>query len=159
MDAPKGQGYDLSKAVSQATEHVQDRQSAFEEAAEQQKPKSSGTLLAVAGVVFLGVLAWDAYVLTRPPEVPSAAVQEEHLRFFVSDAVDLIEQFSAEQGRLPTRADLGDLLDEEISYEVRGEGFVVGMEGEGVSVEYDSRQTLADWMAFGPRAGGGGGAT
>ena len=145
-----------SEAVSQASTHVQQRKLAIEEAAERQKPKSRGLLLVEAAVIFAGVIAWDIYVYTRPQEIPPPAEEAVDLRWFVSDVVELIEDFHAEQGRLPTRADLGDLLDEEFSYDIRGEGYVVGLEGEGARVEYDGSVPLDEWVSSGATGSGGG---
>lgn len=149
MADQKGTKHDWSNVVSEASQHVQARAAAIEEAADQQRGAPRGAVLAVVGVLLAVVLAWDVYVFTRPPELPAPAVEAENLRYFVADAVDVVEDFRAEQGRLPTRAELGDLLDPEITYETRGNGFVVGAEGEGVSVEYDSRMPLSEWIASG----------
>lgn len=140
---------DWSDAVSQASEHVQAREVALEEAAEQQQPKSRGPVIAALSVLLVAVASWNVYQLLQPPSLPSAYEEATHLRFFVADAVDLIEDFRADEGRLPTHADLGDLLDEELIYEVRGEVYVVGMEGETTRVEYESTMPFEDWMAFG----------
>jgi hypothetical protein len=148
MDEPK-ESPDWSEVVDQAAEHVHKRRAAIQEAAEQQRPRSHGPTLAAVCVVLLGVLAWDVYVISRPPDLPSPAVEAENLRYFVVEAVDVIEDFRADQGRLPTRADLGDLLDEDILYQTRGTGYVVSAEGEGASVEYDSGMPLAEWIATG----------
>ena len=156
MDDPKPRPGDWSEAVSEASAHVQQRKVAVEEATERQKPKSTGRLLAAAAVIFAGVIAWDVYVLMQPPEVPPPAEEAVDLRWLVADAVELIEDFRADEGRLPTRADLGDLLDEEFSYEIRGEAYVVGLEGEGTRVQYDGSVPLDEWVSSGGRGTGDG---
>lgn len=155
MDDPTSPKTDWSDAVSAASRHVRDRTAAIEEAAERQKPKSRAPILAAVGVIFVAVLGWNVYVLAQPPELPGPAEEALHLRYFVGDAVNLIEDFRAEEGRLPTRADLGDLLDAEIRYDAGEGGYVVGLEGEQVSVEYDGSVPLDAWVAAGTDAGGG----
>jgi hypothetical protein len=154
MDDQKGAPQGWSNVVSEASRHVKERRAAIEEAQERQKPKSRAPILAAVVAVLVAVVAWDVYVFTRPPELPTPEREAANLRWFVGDAVNLIEDYRAETGRLPTRADLGDLLDDEIVYEIQGEGYVVIMEGERASVEYESGVPLEDWMAFGDREGG-----
>ena len=159
MDDPKPMPGDWSEAVSQASAHVEQLEVAMEEATERQKPKSRGPLLAAAAVILAGVITWDIYVLSQPPEIPLPADEAVDLRWFVADVVELIEDFRAGQGRLPTRADLGDLLDPEFSYEIRGERYVVGLEGEGTRVEYDGSVPLDEWVSSGATGTGEGGAS
>jgi hypothetical protein len=142
--APRG----LSDAVSEATSHVQAR-AHVGEAATRPHDRSRGRLLAFAVTMLGGVLALDAYVLTRAPAPLPPTEEAEDLRRFVGMAVELIEDFRAETGRLPSRGDLGDLLDPELFYRVADGSYVVGLEGEGVSVEYDSGTPLDAWIDSG----------
>ncbi len=134
-------------AVSEASDHVQERKTAAEEAAERAKPKASGLALAVASAILASVVAWDAYVLTRPPEGLPPAEQEVDLAWLVVDAVDLIESYREDEGRLPTAADLSDLLDEEVSYTTQGDRYFVVAVSDEVRVEYDSSLSIEEWIA------------
>ena len=156
MEDTKPTTGDWSDAVSQASDHVVQRDRAIEEAAEGQKPKSKGPLLAAVALIFACVIVWDVQVLTRPPPDLSATEEALHLRWFVAEAVGVIEDFRDENGQLPTRADLGDQMDEEVFYAVRGEAYVVGLDGERITVEYDGTVPLDEWVPFESTASEGG---
>jgi hypothetical protein len=143
-----------SDVVAKATDHVQQRDVAAEEAAERQKPHARGPIIAAAAVVFAGVIAWDFYAFSQPPEPPPPEETIVDLRWFVADAVELIEGFRSEGGRLPSRADLGDLLSDDIVYEVRGDAYTVAAASGGVRVQYDGSMSLRRWVQG---DGGGGG--
>jgi hypothetical protein len=145
---------DWSEVVSKASEHVQERRVAADEAAERQKPRARGPVLAAAAVVFAGVLAWDLYMFAQPPEPPPLEEVTVDLRWFVADAVELIEGFRAENGRLPARADLGDLLPADIVYEIRGDTYVVAASEEGLRVEFDGSLPLQRWVQGDAAVGG-----
>ncbi len=145
---------DWSEVVAKASEHVQERHVAAEEAAERQKPRARGPVLAVAAVAFAGVLAWDFYMFAQPPEPPPLEETTVDLRWLVADAVELIEGFRSENGRLPARADLGDLLPADIMYELRGDTYVVAAAEEGIRVEFDGSVPLQRWVQD-DGAGGG----
>ncbi len=138
---------DFSDVVSNASNHVREREVAIQEAAERSKPKADAPRLVVALLILAGVVVWDGYALSRPPEEAPVAEQEEDLRWLVTDAVDLIESYRDEDGRLPAPGELTDLLDEEVSYTPQGAGYVVIAETESARVEYDSSVSIADWLA------------
>ncbi len=149
---------ELSDAVSKASEHVRERKAASEEAAERAKPKSSGPRLALAMVVLAAVVAWDAYVLTRPPEGLPPAEQEVDLGWLVVDAVELIESYREDEGRLPTAVELRDLLDEAVSYRAQGGRYFLVVQSDDVRVEYDDSVSIDEWLAArGLNEGGGNG--
>jgi hypothetical protein len=139
-----------AEVVAEASAHVRDRDSAVEAAGELQKPRSRGPILAAAAVVLAGVVAWDFYMLSRPPEPAPPGEEVVDLRWFVADAVELIEAFRDENGRLPSRADLDEKLPAELEYEARGEGYVVALAGEANRVVYDGSVPLAGWVEGAP---------
>ena len=141
-------GGDWNEAIAQAQEHVEERGHAAEEAASRQKPKAQGPIIAAAVVVLVAVIGWNLRVLSQPPaDIP---VQEEvHLAWFISDAVEAIEDFQADEGRLPTVEEAGELLEDDIVYESRGEAYAITVEGdEGTTVTYDSSTPLSDWLNY-----------
>ncbi len=143
-----------SDVIAKAADHVQQRQVAAGEAAERQKPRARGPVIAAAAVVFAGVLAWDFYAFSQPLESPPPEETIVDLRWFVADAVELIEGFRSEGGRLPSRADLGDLLSDDIVYEVRGDAYTVAAASGGVRVEYDGSLSLLRWVQGDSAVGG-----
>ena len=87
-------------------------------------------------------------MLTRPPESLPVADQQIDLSWFVLGAVDAVESFRFTQSRLPSREDLVGILDDEVTYTVVGEGYVVVAETNGVQVEYRSGVTLERWISL-----------
>lgn len=134
-------------ALSEASQHVSARYAAEEEAAEKQKPKSQGPKLAVVTVLFLAVVAWDFRAWVAPPEPMPAAQERENLAWVVADAVESVEDFWVDEGRLPTPADAVDLLGEDITYVVAGDGFSITVEGDGERMTYDGSLSLEEWIA------------
>jgi len=137
---------DLSEAVSRASVHVKERGVAAQEAAERQKPRSQAPALVGAAVIFAAVIAWDVYAFSRAPApVPTDELRVD-LRWLVADAVGVIEGFRIETGRLPTRAELGDLLAEDLLYEVRGDSYVVAVAEGALRVQFDGTVPLDRWV-------------
>ncbi|MCH7990911.1 MAG: hypothetical protein IIC35_00660 [Gemmatimonadetes bacterium] len=134
-----GDAFRIYRASSGACARLE----AIQRAAE---PQIEGTVVAAAAVLLAAVIAWDVHVMTRPQNMPLPADEAVDLRWFLADAVELIENFRAEEGRLPSRADLGDLLGDSFSLEIRGQMYVIGLEGAGTSVRYDGSVPLDEWV-------------
>lgn len=149
MNDPKPTPEDWSEVLSEANVDAREHTLAGEQAVARQRPKSQTPVRVAAVVILAGVIAWDVHVMTRPQEMPLPADEAVDLRWFVADAVELIEGFRAEEGRLPTRNDLGDLLAEPFSLEIRGQGYVIGLERAGARVEYDGSVPLDEWLSPG----------
>lgn len=138
---------EASDALSEASAHVRERKAASEEAAERAKPKSSGTSLVIALMILAVVAAWDVYGLTRPPAGLPPAEQEADLSWFVVDAVELIEGYRGDEGRLPTAVELPDLAEEGLTYTPQGDAYVVVVESDDVRLVYDSSLSIDEWIA------------
>jgi len=143
---PKATPSDWSEALSESTEQAREHALAWKQSGAPQKRRSQGALVAAAAVLLAAVTAWDVHVMTRPQNMPLPADEAVDLRWFLADAVELIENFRAEEGRLPSRADLGDLLGDSFSLEIRGQMYVIGLEGAGTSVRYDGSVPLDEWV-------------
>lgn len=156
MSARNGGPVDWSDAVSAASRHVEERAVAEERAAERARPKRNAAWLAMAFGVLVAVAVWDARVLTRTNDPPSAIQQEMDLRWLVADVVQGAEDFRAAEGGLPKASDLLDLLWGDMVYELRDAGYVVLAEGDGIRLEFDGTIPLAEWVALGASEAGPG---
>lgn len=136
---------DWRQAVSEATDHVQDRVVAGKAAAEKQRPKGQGAKILFALLMLLGVLTWDVRQLTIEPEIPEID-ERAHLAWFIADGVDLIEDFRFEQGRLPTTAEASAFLEDDMAYDEMDGEFQISIEGDGIVLEYDSEESFQEWM-------------
>ena len=148
-----GDGWD--DAVSEASKHVLERTQAKEQVAERQKPRAEGPKIAVLALVLLGVVAWNVHVLTGAPRAVPREDERQSLPWFVSDAVDLIEDFRVDMGRLPDNAEAIDLLDEDVVYETRGDGYFISVSGDRATIEYLSVDDFSTWLAIQTDQGGG----
>lgn len=146
------EGKDWSGAVDEVLDTVAEHEAAIEEAEERQRPKSRTPMLVGALTLLVLVGVWNAWVLTRPPESLPPEVVSDGLRYTVQMAAEAIQDFRAEQGRLPSAAEVADYLDDFVVYVVTIDGFAVtAMDGE-VQVTYDGSVPLEVWMA---ETGGG----
>lgn len=136
-----------SDVVSDVVEHIRRRDVAMEVAIERAKPRSGSPWLAVVSVALAVAVLWDVYSLTRPPDGLPPAEQEADLGWLVADAVELIESYREAEGRLPTAVELSDLLDGDVSYAARGDGYVMVAESDDIRVEYHSSVSIEDWLA------------
>ena len=145
-----------NEALSDAAAHVVERASAQAQVKEKAKPRPRGPILAGLSFLLVLVAGWDVYVLTRPPEGLPASEQEVDLRWTVAEVVEAVEDFREVEGRLPTGSELVEITDEEeVSYTVEGERFRVGLEVDGVRVEYDGSISLDAWTEQAPTASSG----
>ena len=141
-------GGDWNEAIAEASEHVEERGHAADEAAAKQKPRSQGPIIAALSVALVAVVFWNVRALSQPPaDIP--IVEEEHLTWFVTDAVEAIEDFQTDEGRLPTVDEAGELLEDDVEYAVSGETYSLTLVGEdGLSMTYESSTPLNDWMIY-----------
>ena len=117
-----------------------------------QKPKSRTPILVGALALLVVVGAWNVWALTRPPEGLPPEIVADGLRYTVQLAAEAVEDFRADQGRLPSAEEVADYLDDFVVYVVTSDGFAVtAMDGE-VQVTYDGSVPLEAWMA---ETGGG----
>lgn len=140
------QGGDWNEAIAEASEHVQERGHAAEEAAAKQKPRSQGPIVAALSIALIVVGFWNVRALSKPPaDIPIQ--EEEHLTWFVTDAVETIEDFQADEGRLPTADEAAELLEDDVEYAIHGETYSLTLVGdEGMTMTYESSTPLNDWM-------------
>lgn len=146
MSASDANDQDWNQAIAQATEHVEERSHAAEEAATRQRPRSEGPLIAVASVALTLVIMWNVRVLSAPPkDIP---IQEEvHLAWFVADAAEAIQDFRADEGRLPTAAEAAEITEDDVTYSLVDDTYLLSIDGaEGVNVTYESTTPLVDWL-------------
>lgn len=137
------------EAVSEATQHVADRRQAEDRADERQKPRSDAPRIAAALVALAIVSAWNVRALVRAPEPVPAIEERAHLAWFVADAVELVEDFRAERERLPNRQEATALFeDEDVTYAISGERYVLTMTGDSVALRYESATPLDTWLAL-----------
>lgn len=139
--------------ISQAADHVDegDSQLADVQARLERAEGESRTrrYLLLLLPVLVAVVAWNAWAFTRPPDVPPDAEIALALRETAGAVAKEALALAAQQGRLPTRAELGDELDDQLTYEVHGEGFVVTNTDGVIQVRYDGSRPVDDWVASG----------
>lgn len=151
VDAPAG---DWSTAVSEATRHVEERLDAQGVAGERQGPVSRRGLLTVASIVLLGLIAANIWLVVQPATASDPMFYaRENRAWTLVDAADVIEDFRLETGRLPTADEVTADLEDVVSYQSRGDEYVLTL-SEGPTLSYDSALPLEDWLAA--VTGGGG---
>jgi hypothetical protein len=135
------------EAVGDAAKHVTARDEAMAEAARRQRPQLHSPRLLVAAVVLIGVLCADIWLWTRDQPTEAAAQEREQLAWLVVDAVDAIEDFRAEEGRLPDADESFADLGEDVRYERTATGFAVTVEGDGPPLTFDGTLPIERWVA------------
>ena len=139
-------GSDWADAVTAANEHVTARSEAANEVSARNRARTHGPRIAIALVVLVSALAWDAWLWTRSPA--GAALQNEvaQLAWLVADAVETVEDHRAEDGALPEASELADLLTGDVLYQPRDEGFSVSVDGADTRVTWDGALPLHEWL-------------
>ena len=151
VDAPAG---DWSTAVSEATRHVEERLDAQAVAEERQGPVSRQGLVTVASMVLLGLIAANVWLIVQPATASDPLFYaRENRAWTLVDAADVIEDFRLETGRLPTADEVAADLEEVVSYQSRGDEYVLTL-SDGPTLSYDSTLPVEDWLAA--VTGGGG---
>ena len=151
VDAPAG---DWSTAVSEATRHVEERLDAQAVAEERQGPVSRQGLVTVASMVLLGLIAANVWLIVQPATASDPLFYaRENRAWTLVDAADVIEDFRLETGRLPTADEVAADLEEVVSYQSRGDEYVLTL-SDGPTLSYDSALPVEDWLAA--VTGGGG---
>lgn len=142
---------DFQGAVADAAKAVAETKAAQDEAAERQKPRPRGPILVASLVLLVVVGIYDWYVLTRPPEALPDDIVAADLRISVGTLAEEIDLFFAQEGRLPTVADLtaDELLDEGVTYAAQDSGYTITATDEVVTVTYESATDLESWIAGG----------
>lgn len=138
---------DWAGAVDEVLDRVAAHEAAVEEVAERQKPRSRLPWLVAALAVLLGVAAWDVWLLSRPPEGLPDVVVLEDLRYEVQLVAEVVEDFRAEEGRLPQAAEIAEYLDEDLEYRSDGTSYVLIARDGDLSAVYDGSVPLAEWVA------------
>jgi len=147
MDQNEPKGRDWNEAITEASEHVEARGAAVEEAKEKQRPRDSGPVLAAATLILVLSLAWVGFRFQAPPE--AVPINETvNLAWFVVDAVELVEDFRAEAGRLPEPGEVATMFEEGTVYSAAGDGYTVTIDDGDRSIEYSSETPLNEWVAI-----------
>lgn len=71
------------------------------------------------------VVAWDAWMLTRPPTLPPCEEQAYALRQTAGAVAEEVLAILSAEGRLPAQAEVAHMLDEELTYQWVADGFVI----------------------------------
>ena len=141
--------------VSEAAEGVAQQETAELEARARPRPDRSRLVLPLS-VVFLGIVMWDAYTITRPPRALPPIEQEADLRQYVAEIADAVDMFLVSEGRLPGLEEIAHLLGPAISYQLQGNDYVVTAEAGGVRITYDRSVSLDEWVLLRTTADGEG---
>lgn len=150
---PPKQDPNWHATISKAADHVDegDSQLADVQARRERAEGESRTrrYLLLLLPVLAAVAAWNAWAFTRPPDVPPDADIGLALRETAGALAREALALAARQGRLPPPAELGEELDDELTYELVGEGFVVTNTDGVIQVRYDGSRPVDDWVASG----------
>ncbi len=137
-----------SDAVSEATRHVEERQEAQAAVDDVGGPVSRRVLVIAASVVLLALVGANVWLLVQPASASDAMFYaRENRAWTLADAADVVEDFRLETGRLPTPEEVADDMGDVVSYEVRGDVYVLSLADEGPELAYESSVPLEDWLA------------
>ena len=101
---------------------------------------------ALGAILALSVVAAVLSFLLPSRTQPEADVEAD-LRWAVANVVREVEAFRARTGALPEPERLRILVGEHVTYEPRGDVYVVTGERDRVRVVYDGRTPLDAWLA------------
>lgn len=146
---PGKQGPDWDATVSRAVDHVEESDQAVAEADARRSRSRPGTYVLVALPLLAAVVAWNVWAFTRAPDVPPDTEVAFALRQTAGALAAEVLAVQALQGRLPTPAELADLVDEELTYSLAEGGFVITNTDGVVQVTYDGSVPVAEWVANG----------
>lgn len=146
---PQGQGHDWHGAVSEAVEDLAETESEVAEVQARQRRSRAATYTLMALPVLAAVVAFNVWSFNRPPELLPDTEIAFALRQTAGALAEEVLALQARQGRLPTPDELGGYVDDELTYALRGEGFVVTNTDGVLAVTYDGSRPVADWVANG----------
>jgi hypothetical protein len=142
-DVPTGN--DWEQVVSEATEHVRVRGSAVAAASEKQKPKSQAPKIAVLSVLLVAAIGVNVWQWTRRPAPMPAAEEATNMAWSIVDVAQAVEDFRADEGRLPSADDIAPLLNEDVTYQVVGTSYSVTVSGDSGSLTFDGSTDVEAW--------------
>lgn len=145
----KDAGDDWRDAVSEAVEDLTEMENAVAEVNARQRRGRAATYTFMALPVLAVVVAWNVWSFQRTPEVPPDPEIASALRQTAGALAEEVLALQERQGRLPTVAELGGYVDDELTYTLRGEGFVITNTDGVLQVTYDGRMPVAEWVANG----------
>jgi len=153
---PKDPGHDWHGAVSDAVDDLAETESAVAAVNARQRRGRAATYTLMSLPVLVAVVAWNVWSLKRPPEVLPDAEIASALRQTAGALAEEVMALQRQQGRLPTPAELGGYVDDELIYALRGEGFVITNTDGVLMVTYDGRMPVDQWVVNGgyTRVGG-----
>lgn len=146
---PQGQGHDWHGAVSDAMEDMAETENEVAEVRARRRRSKAATYTLLALPVLGAVLAWNVWSLTRTPQPAPDPEIALALRRTAGALAEEVLALQARQGRLPTADELGGYVDDELTYTVRGEGFVITNTDGVIAVRYEGAQPVAEWVAGG----------
>ena len=137
---------DWNDAISDASQHVADREQAGEEAAARQRPKSSAPRLIVTFVALVAVAAWNVQAYTAAPDPVPTQRARTGAAWLMADDIQAISDFAEEQGRLPDALEVNDLIDASVVYRPSDAGFTLASARQELGLVYDSQVPLEAWL-------------
>jgi len=138
-----------NQALADAKGRIEELEDALREADRRRATPRKKWALGIMVAALIGVGAWDAWVFTRPPQLPSPEDQAYALRRTAGALAEEVLATHAAEGRWPGTVELAEYLGDGLTYEVEGEGFVVrNTDGEFV-VAYDGSAPVEEWVERG----------
>ena len=138
-------GHDWEQVVSEATEQIRARGDVVAATARKQKPKSQGPTVALLSVLLTAAVALNIWQWNKPPSVMPESQERVNMAWTAVDVAEAVESFRADEGRLPTADEIGDLLDEHVTYQLVGDRYAVTVRGRSGSITYDGAEEPQDW--------------
>lgn len=142
-DVPTGNEWE--QVVSEATEHVRARGDAAAAAAQKQKPKSQAPKIVVLTVLLVGAIGANVWQWTRTPPPMEASEERIHMAWAAVDLAQAVDDFRADEGRLPTAEEIADVIDDDVVYQPLGDGYSITVTGEGGSITFDGTGDVEAW--------------
>lgn len=142
-------GSDWNRALSDALGKVAEEKAAAKAAAASGRPKSRPGMVIGAGLAFALVITWDVWRWVSPGPLPPPEEQAYALRRSVGAVAKEIIAIRTVEGALPSREQVAHMLDDALTYNRVGTGFLITNTDGVYVVTYDGSRPVDDWLQNG----------
>ncbi len=142
-------GADWNRALSDALGKVAEEKAAAKAAATSGRPKSRPGMVIVASLALALVLAWAIWRWMSPGPLPPPEEQTYALRRTAGAVAREVLAIRTAEGALPSREQVVHMLDDALTYQRVGDGFLITNTDGAYVVTYDGSQPVDDWIQNG----------